>query len=250
MIREALEGGCYVLQMEDADWARGADHQSLETISPGMGSKALLQKVVRIEAEAHFSGHNDHPEAVIFFVEGHGCVKISGQRFDFSPNMACFVDGGEAIEILPDSGPAMVVMTSCLAGSQKSPGNVVIGESREFNANFPDRIRGIDSTLREAMGDRFFQIMVDRKMGCQTITCFIGEIPKSKAPSHFHLYEEALFILAGRGRMWTGEISAPIQAGDIIYLPRKQVHSLECTEDGGLRVCGLFYPAGSPAENY
>jgi hypothetical protein len=41
-----------------------------------------------------------------------------------------------------------------------------------------------------------------------------------------------------------------VAPGDILFLPRKVLHSLECTSPEGLRLMGVFYPSGSPAINY
>ena len=115
-----------------------------------------------------------------------------------------------------------------------------------FDASVSDRLAAADASKREEMGDRSYQVLASTG----NVTQFIGEIPKSKAPSHHHLYEEALYVLSGEGFMWTDDVKAPVSPGSIIFLPKKQEHSLECTSDAGLRVAGHFYPAGSPAENY
>jgi mannose-6-phosphate isomerase-like protein (cupin superfamily) len=93
--------------------------------------------------------------------------------------------------------------------------------------------------------DRWYRVLIDSE-----VTQFVGSIPPGRAPDHFHEYEEVLFILRGEGRMWAGERSTPIEAGTCIYLPRKQVHCVENTGTGELRLLGVFYPAGSPAVRY
>ena len=100
------------------------------------------------------------------------------------------------------------------------------------------------------MADRYFQMLVDGTVGSEVVTQFIGHIPRSKAEPHRHLYEEALIILSGKGCMWTENLKAPVAAGDVIFLPRKQVHSLEATCDEGMLVVGTIYPGDNPAINY
>ena len=73
---------------------------------------------------------------------------------------------------------------------------------------------------------------------------------QSKAAPHRHLYEEALVILAGHGTMWTETRRAPVRSGDLIFLPARQEHSLECESAEGLVLAGHFYPAGEPNINY
>lgn len=99
-------------------------------------------------------------------------------------------------------------------------------------------------------GDRWYRVLVDDAIGSAQVTQFIGSIPPGRAPDHFHEYEEVLFILRGTGRLWTGDVSAPIGPGSCVYLPHGQVHCVENTGDGELRLLGVFYPAGSPAVRY
>jgi mannose-6-phosphate isomerase-like protein (cupin superfamily) len=98
--------------------------------------------------------------------------------------------------------------------------------------------------------DRWYRVLVDDEIGSEQVTQFVGSIPPGRAPDHFHEYEEVLFILRGEGRMWAGETHTPIGPGSCIYLPRRQVHCVENTGSGELRLLGVFYPAGSPAVRY
>lgn len=50
--------------------------------------------------------------------------------------------------------------------------------------------------------------------------------------------------------MWTQNTTADVIPGDIICLPERQAHSLECSDPGSMRLMGIFYPAGSPKVNY
>jgi mannose-6-phosphate isomerase-like protein (cupin superfamily) len=99
-------------------------------------------------------------------------------------------------------------------------------------------------------GDRWYKVLVDDTVGSAQVTQFVGAIPPGRAPDHHHQYEEVLCILAGEGRMWAGAKSTPIAAGSCVYLPRGQVHCVENTGEGELRLLGVFYPAGSPAVRY
>ena len=76
------------------------------------------------------------------------------------------------------------------------------------------------------------------------------QLTRNRAPDHFHEYEEVLVVLQGEGRMWAGETSTGIATGSCVFLPRGQVHCVENTGDGELRLLGVFHPAGSPAVRY
>ena len=98
--------------------------------------------------------------------------------------------------------------------------------------------------------DRWYRVLIDDRVGSTQATQFVGSIPTGRAPDHFHHYEEVLFILKGEGRMWAGESNTPIAQGSCIYLPKGQVHCVENTGEGELRLLGVFYPAGSPSVRY
>ena len=119
-----------------------------------------------------------------------------------------------------------------------------------FDDSVPQRTQPVDESRREIMADRFFQVLVDDDQHRTPVTLFIGEIPQSRAAHHRHLYEETITILSGEGFLWTDETKTAVQRGDTIFLPRKQHHSLECTDPGGMRLVGVFYPSMSPAINY
>jgi len=102
----------------------------------------------------------------------------------------------------------------------------------------------------ESTADRWYRVLVDDEAGSEQVTQFVGSIPPGRAPNHFHAYEEVLFILKGEGRMWAGQTNTPISIGSCIYLPKGQVHCVENTGNGELRLLGVFYPAGSPSVRY
>jgi mannose-6-phosphate isomerase-like protein (cupin superfamily) len=93
-------------------------------------------------------------------------------------------------------------------------------------------------------------VLLDESVGSAQVTQFVGGIPPGRAPDHYHEYEEVLCILKGEGRLWAGASSTPIEAGSCVFLPRRQVHCVENTGSGELRLLGVFYPAGSPAVRY
>ena len=119
-----------------------------------------------------------------------------------------------------------------------------------FDESCPVRVVPLDPAQRQGMANRYFQMLVDKEIGSDVVAQFIGHIPLSKAKPHRHLYEEALLILSGRGCMWTENLKAPVGAGDVIFLPRKQIHSLQATSDEGMLVVGTICPGDNPAINY
>lgn len=275
---EYLEGGCYVLA------GMGAPGPGLhQVIGPDLGASKLSQYLLCLEDNPPPILSFGNAEVLVLLLKGKAHVNISGKVFEAAPETGLCVRPGEAVEVIParrkgeggyrEEGPdALSPMGrprdfegpfplprhdqeahDVLALVTVAPGGAFrdVGEMPgNFDDKFPERAVRPDPQKRKEMGDRFYQVLAGKRQGASQLTQFIGEIPKSKAPAHHHNYEEALWVLAGEGRMWTGESSAEVKAGSIIYLPKGRKHSLECTSDPGLRVAGHFYPAGSPAENY
>ncbi len=120
----------------------------------------------------------------------------------------------------------------------------------DFDASEPQRVVPVDPEKHQPMADRSFQLLVDKAVGSKVVTQFIGTIPCSKAAPHRHLYEEALLILSGRGTIWTEDLKAKVLPGDVVFLPSKQMHSLECTDPAGMEIVGVIYPGGNPDINF
>jgi mannose-6-phosphate isomerase-like protein (cupin superfamily) len=67
----------------------------------------------------------------------------------------------------------------------------------------------------------------------------------AKVGRHYHLEtEEIYYILAGTGRMTVGDETREVKAGDAVFIPRRQIHTLENTGQVAmtiLLVCGPAY---------
>ena len=246
--KSALDGGCYVCTVDAPAMERRGSLRIAEAIGAKDGAKFLSQFYV--EADHGVSDVFQFPgsEVVLFVASGEPEIIISGRSFATAPETGLHVREGEAVQIRNRANaPAKILMTVCPAN--KAPEWLGLMPDN-FDASRPERAFGVDESKRETMADRFYQVLVGEETGSKEVTQFIGEIPTSRAAAHHHLYEEAIMVLSGEGFMWTEGARAAVAPGDIIFLPRKQVHSLECTAPGGMRLMGAFYPAGSPAINY
>jgi len=99
----------------------------------------------------------------------------------------------------------------------------------------------------EVTGDRRFRVLFGPGNGCEAATQFVGEIPPGRAPLHSHTYDEVVLVLEGEGVLHAAPAEHPIAPGICIHLPPGQLHCLENTGQGTLRVLGVFHPGGSPA---
>jgi len=108
------------------------------------------------------------------------------------------------------------------------------------------------ASAQAATGDRQFEVLFDLKSGSRGATLFVGFIPSSGAPQHYHLYDEACVIVRGTGALVTSdsdgnEISQPLEKGSTFYIAPRFLHALHNPGPDDLWILGLFRPAGSAA---
>jgi len=119
-----------------------------------------------------------------------------------------------------------------------------------FDAHFAERVVPVDPQQRTAMGPRYFQVLVDKRIGSNVITPIHRAHTASKAAPHRHLYEEAIIVLAGEGYMWTEDKKARVRAGDVIsYRASSFIHSRQHPRTA-IDVVGVICPGDNPSINY
>ncbi len=245
--KRRLEGSCFVIDPDGLDQVSSGDWHQAVVVDRDSGASALSQFRVRLDGIDTPVRRFPDADCVLFVLTGRGFVVIGGRRFELSPECGAFVRPGEAFRIVPLDDALELLMTVC---PQSKEGECLEQMAEDFDDSYPQRVVLVDEKKRQATGDRFYQVLVDAEVGSTQITQFTGVIPQSKSPQHFHTYEEVITVLSGNGLMWAGAQSAPIRAGSMIFLPRKQAHCLECQNEEGMHLIGHFYPAGSPAVRY
>ena len=210
-----LEGGCRVARMN-------------EGLPPQEGS-LLSMRVLELAQGAFPRFHNEDHDELLYALDPCRIV-IDDVHHDVEPQSGVFIPAKTTFRI-ENREKDSVFLVSTLSPSQ--------------GTGMKTRIVRLADQRAMPTADRWYRVLIDSE-----VTQFVGSIPPGRAPDHFHEYEEVLFILRGEGRMWTEAKSTPIEYGSCIYLPRRQVHCVENTGTGELRLLGVFYPAGSPAVRY
>ena len=207
-------------------------------IGKATGADAISLRILEFEPGTSPVLRNDEHDEVLYVLGGNCTVVIDGNAYQVGPETGVYVRPGQTLSV-ENPGPDVVRIVS-----SQSP-----AEPSDVREQSPPIVKLAD---RRALptADRWYRVLVDDEVGSEQVTQFVGSIPPGRAPDHFHEYEEVLFILRGEGRMWAGEDNTPIGPGSCIYLPRRQLHCVENTGTGELRLLGVFYPAGSPAVRY
>ena len=245
--RALLNGACYVISPRLADMTTRGNLRYCYLVNADLGSRYQTQVLLEVSSgPSPVLGLGDR-DVILFIGAGKGTVTISGRTFPVQTTDGVYIRPSEALQLVAAPGETLrVFVLSCPLGEIEWPERM----PDNFDAAYPERIVSVDPAQRTEMGPRYFQILVDKRIGSRVITQFIGHIPPSKAAPHRHLYEEAIIILSGEGCMWTEDRKASVSAGDVIFLPRKQLHSLEATSADGMDVVGVICPGDNPSINY
>jgi quercetin dioxygenase-like cupin family protein len=245
---EHLEGGCLVTHPEGLDYQQQGALRWCRVAGPSEGTKKLAQFYFELGTGNSGNISFTDSEVVLYLISGRAMINIAGREFQVVDGCGVHVRSGEAV-LLQNAAEKPVCFTATICPGSESF-TLLPEMTTEFDARFPDRVVETRQSEQQASGDRFYRLLVGPQTQSEKVTQFIGMIPRSKAPEHFHLYEEVIYILSGSGHMWAGQTHTPIKAGSMIFLPAKQKHCLECTHPDGMLLVGSFYPAGSPAVNY
>jgi CDGSH-type Zn-finger protein/mannose-6-phosphate isomerase-like protein (cupin superfamily) len=243
-----LDGTCYVFSTKRAKLARHGAIAWCAIVSPSTGAQFQSQFYAEIgEGASPVIGANDR-HTVLFVTEGTGEMEISGRRFAFGPRTGFYVRPNEAFRVHNSAPEAVKLFISNGPGQEHLTWLDAMPDN--FDDTYPNRRAEIDPSQRHAMAERFFQVLVNREHGSTEMTQFIGNIPRSKAEPHKHLYEEALIFLNGAGVVWTEHTKTTVGPGDVLFLPRKLTHSVQCIVDGGFDVLGVICPGDNPSISY
>ena len=245
--RRWLNGGCYVVSPALAPFTDREHLRYRYLVTPELGARFQTQVLLEVQTGVSPVMCLGERDVILFVVAGCGRAVIAGRTFELKPLDGVYVRPGEALQLVA-AGEGALRVFALLSPAGALEWLTVMPDN--FDVGFPERVVSVDAGQRTLMGPRYFQMLVDKRIGSRIITQFIGHIPRSKAAPHRHLYEEALIVLSGEGYIWTEQCKAKVQAGEAIFLPRKQLHSVEATSADGMFVVGVICPGDNPSIAY
>lgn len=186
----------------------------------------------------HFDGagedrRDDARDEVLYVLEGSGEAVVGGEPQALEPGTGVFVARGTAWRV--ESAAGLKLLSVLVEAPLPATSSHAVIATTD---------RGVATAGRE------FTLLAHPENGCESVTQFVGYIPPGRAPDHFHLYDEVVYVLGGEGAFHVGDESAPLRPGSCFHLPARLVHCVENHGPGEMRVVGVFRPAGSPAEAY
>jgi quercetin dioxygenase-like cupin family protein len=212
----------------------GVDVRAL--VAPEQGSELALD-ALRLEPGSSLDLTDPLRDTVLFAFEGSGSL-----------------DGAEI------AGRAAGLLAAGASGTLSAGPEVLacvratLGAATDLHAPMgaPEKVVGLDHVEPgKATGARSFQVLFGPHNGSTRATMFVGYIPPGRAPWHYHLYDEIVWVLRGEGRLHVGDAVEPLSHGSAFRLHPREVHIVENTDPvAELAVLGIFTPAGSPSAAY
>jgi mannose-6-phosphate isomerase-like protein (cupin superfamily) len=227
----------FVVAEEGVEATRREGDTALEKLVLGehTGSRRLEQRVVRYAAGRSLPREDDDRDELLYVVSGSGTFELEGEPHPLEPESGVYVRAGESYAV-QNPGPEELVLVSTSV-----PVEHVSRPPRQVVVRFADR-----PELR-ADAKRTFRYLVNQDAGCLDATQFVGIVEPCRAPDHSHSYDELGYIVEGEGFAHIDGASIPLKPGSCFHLPPEQVHCIENTGPGTMRILGVFHPSGDPA---
>jgi quercetin dioxygenase-like cupin family protein len=207
-------------------------------LPPRRGSELAFGRVM-LPAGATLDLTDSEHDSLLFVAAGDGT--LDGEAL--SAATAAHVPAGEAATLGAGATGLEAV-------------RVTVGADTDLHAPMGARERVVASEHVEpgkATGSRSFQVLFGPHNGSTRATMFIGYIPPGKAPWHYHLYDEIVWVWKGAGRFHLEQAGTveDLTEGAAFRLSPREVHIVEnLSADTELAVLGIFTPAGSPSAAY
>jgi quercetin dioxygenase-like cupin family protein len=179
-------------------------------------------------------------DTLLYVPSGSGRLARDGDERSLTARSAALVLAGEEATVEADPDLSLLVAT--------------VGPDVDLHAPMGPRddVASLDEVgAARATGARSFQVLFGPHNGSLRATLFAGFIPPGKAPWHYHLYDEIVWVPEGPGRLHLGETIEELGPGAAFRLRPRDVHIVEnaCAGEEML-VIGIFTPAGSPSAAY
>jgi mannose-6-phosphate isomerase-like protein (cupin superfamily) len=244
-----LSGGCRVYSADDGQFSTHGNWTARTVISHNSGAQHITQTVSDYAPGISPAVVNPGAEEVLYVAAGVGKCRINGFEYALSAGTAIFVPPGAVYNIENTSTEIIRVVSSVCP---EDPRRHIVEGPLPIASGEPPRLL-VHEDLRDdirAGQDRLFRYLIYTDLGCKQITQFAGWIPPSKAPVHYHTYEEGIFVLEGHGIVHTDGESCEFAPGSSIYFPIGVHHCVENPGTSTIKLLGAFYPSGSPGEAY
>lgn len=215
----------------------------VRTIVPGTYfAEPLVHRTLRAKPGVSRERTDARNDELLYVMSGSGDIVIGAERISVAPTDAVQVQAGEAWRIEVAEGDLHLL--SFLVPAPVTPWAASLAKPVDRLVH----IAQLGAQLAQAAtGDRMFEVLFNRERGSRGATMFIGFIPTSGAPTHYHLYDEICVIVRGTGALHSRGVVQPLSPGAAFHVAPRFLHALENPNPEDLWVLGVFRPEGSAA---
>jgi quercetin dioxygenase-like cupin family protein len=203
---------------------------------PALAGSALSLSLLEVDAE--LAAGDADCDTLLYVITGSGTLTLADVAHELATGTAALVVAGEEARL----------------GGRLSALRATVGPEADRHAALGPReaaVRLDEAASEDATGARSYQVLFGPANGSTRATLFAGHVPPGRAPWHFHLYDEIVWVLEGAARLHLEEGVEELGPGSAFRLRPRQAHVVENADaDRGLTVLGVFTPAGCPASAY
>jgi mannose-6-phosphate isomerase-like protein (cupin superfamily) len=246
---KVLDGGCRVFGGDDGPVVTHGSWSSRTLVCRENGAEQIAQTINEYGPGRSPTVVNPGAEEVLYIMRGEGVCYVNGHAYPVKPGNGIYIPVGAEYSMENTGSETLRVVSVCCP---EDTGRHIVEKPRAAGPGEAPRLM-VHEQEREVIRagtDRLFRFLVHKDLGCQQITQFVGFIPPSKAPFHYHTYEEAIHIVEGHGVVHTDGGDAEFGPGSSIYFPVGARHCVENNGTESIRLLGVFYPSGSPGAAY
>jgi quercetin dioxygenase-like cupin family protein len=207
---------------------------------PSLADSALALSRTGL-AEGSLAIHEPEHDSLLYVIAGTGSFALDGETAELREASAALVLAGEAATVV--AGPAGLTFLQA-----------TVGPDADRHAPLGPReiVVGVDAGgASQATGTRSFRVLFGPHNGSTRATLFVGYVPPGRAPWHYHLYDEIVWVPDGPARVLRRGSDEAVRAGSAFRLRPREPHVVENSGlNRDLIVVGIFTPAGSPSAAY
>ena len=206
-------------------------------------AEAMTQHMLTVPSGRYeLPAAGDHDQ-LLYVLSGRGSIQARDSSAELGPGSAALVPAGESWTVRSEGLYVSYIRVP-------TPGLPAAAAQWQEPTDWTLTNQLGEQARQTATSDREFEVLYDHTNGCGGATQFVGFIPQTGAPEHYHLYDEICTIVRGAGRLLIGDTVQELSVGATFHVAPRFLHAVRNSGTDDLHILGVFRPAGSAAAAY